>query len=509
MQSSSENPLPPDNATTLGESAQPLAYRVVRGSLVVALSSYGMIIWGFVANLILTRLLDPEDFGQYALATFFFALLNLKPKIGVDSAFAQRTTTQSDLIGTHLVVSLTAGIATLVLAIIAVPIILALGYSQTVILLMLTLAVIGISDAMMGTAWILLDKHLLFARSSWLIAFAFVSSYFPAFVLAVNRAGVWSLVAQNATYAFLLLLGLWILCRRQLPTIWRARWSFHREIAQELIRFGIPVGIATVSGTLLFQFDNFLVGTFVGMTALGFYDRAHRIAQWPHLLVSSLLTRVSFYVYAQLQKDAERISKVVTLTLWLITRSALPLATAIFIAAPDLVVFLWGERWLESAFMVRLLVVYSALRPLLDDAGSFFIATGHPERHSRIVLTQAIMLVLVATPFTLLWGIIGTAIGVGIAFAAGLVLTYFLIRQRVNFSLYHAFGTPLIAMTITLVAYAVSTLLFDWNALWLVGRVGLKLTLGSLGFVMIVFALEPRATLENIRYVWRLAYAKP
>jgi len=51
---------------------EPLAFRVVRGGLFVVASSYFNILFGFPANLILTRLLSPECFGV-------FSLLNLRP----------------------------------------------------------------------------------------------------------------------------------------------------------------------------------------------------------------------------------------------------------------------------------------------------------------------------------------------------------------------------------------------------------------------------------------------
>jgi hypothetical protein len=61
--------------------SEPLAYRAVRGGLWVAVSSYFNVGFGFLANLALTRILAPEDFGIFALAGFtavaFFAIIML------------------------------------------------------------------------------------------------------------------------------------------------------------------------------------------------------------------------------------------------------------------------------------------------------------------------------------------------------------------------------------------------------------------------------------------------
>lgn len=493
---------------TIGHGEPPLAQRVVQGGVSVALASYGAIVFGFIANLFLTRLLAPEDFGIFSLATFFFALLNLRPKLGIDAAFAQRVTTDGAMVGTHLATGTATAVASLMLTLLAVPILTGLGQAPTVVWITLALATVGISDAIMTTASILLDKNLLFGRSSIVIILAFPLAYLPAFYLATHGGGAWSLVAQNATYSLLLLIGMWIACRRYLSSLWQSRWSFNRLLLQEFLRFGLAVGATTIGGTILFQYDNFLVGTFVSVATLGFYDRAYRIAQWPHLLISSVLARTAFYAYAQLKDDAARLAKTVSMSIWLVTRLALPLALAVFLAAPDLIVLLFGERWLPSAFYLRLLIVFSVLRPLLDDGGVLFVATAKPQRQTAVIFLQAMTLIAAGTPFTLAWGVVGTAVGVGIAFAVGLIATYYFVRRTVTFSLWGAFAAPAVALVATLGSYYISTQLWDWNSLLLIARVALKFAFGGIVYLGVVTALEPRATMERSRYVWKLLTAK-
>ncbi len=80
---------------------EPLAYRAVRDGLWVALSSYWTIAFGFAVNIALTRMLAPEAFGAFALAMFFSSLLNLRSKVGVGQAFAQRPQITGELISTY------------------------------------------------------------------------------------------------------------------------------------------------------------------------------------------------------------------------------------------------------------------------------------------------------------------------------------------------------------------------------------------------------------------------
>ncbi len=498
-------PSDPQTENALDPNAPPLAVRIVRGGATVALASYWLFGFGFAANLILTRLLTPADFGVFALATFFFALFNLRPKLGVDFAFAQHPQTDAAASGTLAALSLGAGLASLALTLLAAPLLLFFHYEAPVVIALLVLASIGVSDSIMGIAWVQLDKALLFTRVNIVTAVAFPLSYLPAFYLAFSGGGYWALLAQNVLYALLLLGGLWLAARRALPEIWRTRWFFSKTLARQFLHFGVFVGLTTVFATLVYQFDNFLVGTFVGVDTLGYYDRAYRIAQWSSILVGSVLTRTAFYAYSRLQNDIVRLTKTATMSLWIVTTLAVPIALAIFVGADELILFLFGAKWLPSALFLRFLVVYSVLRPLLDDANSLFIAVGHPRRTTLVTVIQAIVIVVAATPLTLRWNAVGAAIGVGITFAAGLVVTYYFVRRTLpDLDLRDIFLLPVIAAGVTLLI-ALPT------AEWLRAQnlplfITLLLESGGVMFLylLLLYATRPRRTRERVAYVWGL-----
>lgn len=500
--------LPPlENTTTADEPSReiPLATQIVRGGAAVALTSYFLFGFGFLSNLVLTRLLSPADFGIIALAFFFFSAFNLRPKLGIDQAFAQNPSSDGPASGTLAVMSIMAGSASLLLTLIAVPILLALNYSPAVIWVTTAFAVIGLSDSVMGIAWVQLDKALLFSRVSLVTAIAFPIAYVPAFALALYGAGYWALVAQPAAYSLLLLVGLWWSARRYLPVIWQQRWTFSRAMARQFVRFGVLVGAATIFAIIVYQFDNFLVGTFVGEAALGFYDRAYRVAQWPSLLIGSVLTRTAFYAYSRMQNDLARLTRTATMSLWIVTTIALPLALAIFVSADDLVLFLFGSGWLPSAIFVRFLVAYSILRPLLEDAYSLFIATGHPRRATIVNIAQALAIVAAATPLTFRLGAIGTAVGVGVAFVAGLVVTYYFVRKTLpTLSLRDAFIVPTIAAIAALSGSLLLATSPALSALPLLMQLLIKASFTVAVYFGITLLLRPQITRERAVYVWQL-----
>jgi len=484
----------------------PLAYRVVRGSLWLAFSSYFQLLWGFGANLVLTRLLEPHHFGTYALALFWFSLLNLRTKVGIGQAFAQRKETTAELLGTHLALDLAAGLATLLLLGAAVPVLTGLGYPPELGWVVLALGAVGLVEAAGATALILLDKNLLFHRSALVQGLAFGVSYLPAFWVALNGGGYWSIVAQNAALAVLSTLGTWW-AARGLPAAAVRRWGFSPPVARQLIRFGLAVGLANLGALFLTQFDNFLVGTFVGLGALGFYDRAYRTAQWPAALLNVVVNRGAFYTYARLRDDPARLRRTATMLLWLILMGTVPLAIAVAVGAPELIAVLYGDRWLPAAPLLQLLVVYAVCRPLWENAASLFTALGRPGLNTVLTAAQALILAAVGLPLTLLWQATGTALAVGLAFGLGLALTYRQVWRQTGVNLGAELWPAALAGAAVGAGYWLLSGAPFLGGLGVEARLGLKFGYAFGGFWLLMVGLRPRLVLGRLGYVVRLLRA--
>ncbi len=493
-----------DQAATPTEEA-PLAFRAVRGGLWMIASSYWTIGFGFASNIVLTRLLPPEAFGNIALAAFFVSLLQLQPKLGLGYAFAQRKDTTGEVLGTYIPLEITAALGGLLLSVLAIPVLQSLGYTLAVAQVSAALAMGALMDGVAGVGILLLEKELHFDQTSLIRSVVFPISYIPAFWLAFRGGGVWSLVSQTVTYAALLMLATWWAAWRKLPHLRQLHWQFNPALAHQFLHFGITVGIGNMGAVLTTQLDNFMIGTYVSVTVLGFYDRAYRTAQWPSTLLNSLTTRVAFLTYAKLQADLVRLQKTVMMVVWLTSTLALPLALVIFVGAPDLITLLYGERWLPSVLFVRILVIYSVVRPIWENAGSLFIAIGKPRITTQLVIVQLVTLAVVGLPLTLIWGAVGTCAAVGLAFAVGLVLIYYHIRTLMPFRFGSVLGWPVLISLLVLFGYLGLSRLTPLQSLAIPIRLAIKCLYTAIAFSGLTLLLQPAATCERIRYIWRLA----
>ena len=483
-----------------------LAQRAVRGSLWVALGSYSNIAFGFLANLALTRILTPEHFGAFSYASFIVSLLNLRTRIPISYGFMQKKETTAELIGTNLALNYLFSTAGLCLVGLAAPILHLLGKPWEVAWLAMAMASIGLIDSYSSLAAVLLDRDLRFGWTSMISSVAFPVSYLPAIWLGLHGYGPWSLLAQNFTYIVLSFPGVVWISRRQVPHLWRLRWKFDQTLAKQLLKVGLTISVGSVASLLVGTFDNFLIGTFVSLEALGFYDRAYRLAQWPTLLITNVISKTAIYTYARLQDDPVRLSKTVTMTFWIITMLGLPIAVGMFIAAPDLVTWFYEERWLPSATFLRFLVIFAVIQPLMGDAGFLFIAVGKQKKSVIIALVEASVLIVFGTAFTLRWGALGTCAAVGLTFLIGLTLTHRFVREIVAINLWEVWLAPALAAGLTLAGYFLLAPWLNLPAWPILGRLVFQGFYALLGYSVLVLLLLPRNTVQKFSYVWRLMF---
>lgn len=480
-----------------------IAQRAVRGTVIILFSSYTNMALGIGYGVLMARLLTPEHFGVFAGALFLATLVDIRGKLGLDYALIHKQPSTAELLSTHWLLQMGAALLTLLSAGVAAALVTQFHYPPETAPLILALGGAALVEASGSTARTVLEKELSFGRSTFVVTGSLALSYLAALLVAWQGGAYWALWAQVAVNALFGTLGFWW-TYRQFGTPLKLTWRLDPALTRWMLRYGATMTVATLAITILLQFDNFLVLTFVSSAAAGYYVQAYKVAQWPTGLVTHIVARVSLPTYAKLQTDGPRLSKAFELSLWLILTVALPLALAIFVAAPDFLRFLYGDVWLPAALPLRFLIGYAVLRPLLDDTGALFNAIGQPGRITRVLVVQALTLVACATPLTLYAGSTGTAIGVGIAFIVGIGLTYFYVSRTLTLNLVQLFWPPALATVLALGVYWLCAPALNAYDGPLVVRVIAKGAVVTGAFGLIVVMLQYRDIRQRIELVWRI-----
>lgn len=483
---------------------RPLAYRTVRGGVWVLGSAYWTIGFGFTANILLTRLLVPEYYGEFALAFFFYTLFQLRNKIALSIAFAKYHENDGTALGTYWGMDVSLGAGGLLLTFAASPVLLVLGYSRIAVAMSLLMAITAFSESFLSVVSVSLDKELRFRPGSIINSISMPLSYIPAFGFALTGRGQYSLIAQFLAYAVVSQLGLFLYSWRNIGIIRKEPWRFSLSIARSFFRYGAVTGIGNALASTTTQVDNFILGTIKGPTVLGYYDRAYRTAQWPGLLLNALIARSAFFTYSRLQNDYTRLQKTIEMVVWICATVAIPIALVLGLCAPELVPLLYGPQWAPSVPLVQVLLVASVIRPIWENYHIVFVATGRPVNTIVMASIQLVFLVGIAIPLTNWQGALGTALAAVIAMCISVAIGHWQLRAIVDVRIGSTFGIPMVAASIVVFGYALVLFVLQPAIAVSWTTVLIKATSGLLAYASLSFALQPTNTLVRISYVWRL-----
>jgi PST family polysaccharide transporter len=393
--------------------------------------------WSFLNNIVgrvgssltaivLARILVPEDYGVYAVALVVFAALLSVNELGVSLAIVRWPGSVERIAPTVVSLSLAFSLILYCGCFITAPAICsALNAPEaTGVLRLLTAGVL--IDAATAVPAALMVREFMQGRRLIVdsVGFAVVSGV--SIGLALNGAGAWSLawgaILGNVANAVLILL--WAPAR-----YWP---GFRRDVARELLAFGLPLAAASVLLFAMLNLDYVVVGHWLGPVQLGFYLLAFNLSAWPVNLFSAPVRRVSLAAFSRLQDDPARAGDGFVRASALLLAAALPASFLLSVFAVQLVGFVYGDKWLPAAQALPALAVLAVVRVFSELAYDYFVALGR----SRINLAiQGLWFgsLLVALPIGA-WadGIRGVAIGHAAVAVLVVVPAYLVVLRRVG-----------------------------------------------------------------------------
>ncbi|CAD7338484.1 lipopolysaccharide biosynthesis protein [Sphingomonadales bacterium 56] len=357
-----------------------------------------MISW--VVTLAVIRLLDPADYGLFAMTQVILNFATFLNGYGLVSALVQSETLDSHKLrqafGIMLLLNGGLALAQLMIAPWAAD-----YYDQPMVadllrvqaLLYLSTPFISIPEALMGRA---LD----FKRPALVNLIAAAASAAVALTGALSGWGVWTLV-------FAPMAGFWVKAVGYIiATGFRPIPSFDFRGTGAMVAYGASLLGGQLFWIIQSQADIFIGGRALNPHQLGLYAEALFLTQ---IFVSKFippLNDVAFPAYARMQKDPARIAWSFCKAVRLLLLISCPVYLGMAVTAEPLVETLFGAKWLEMAPFVSVLALAMPFMTLQVMFAPVSNALGRPGITARIAAVGAVLM-----PIAFLLGIRFGAIG--------------------------------------------------------------------------------------------------
>jgi O-antigen/teichoic acid export membrane protein len=373
-----------------------LQRRVARGLSWTVADIWGRQGLNLLVFIVLARLLTPDDFGVVALAAVFVTFAQLVVDQGLGDALIQRR----ELTRTHIDTAFWASVATsLFLTLIALvgagPLGTALSTPGLTPILQV-LALTFILSAFTSIQIALLRRELAFRSLAIRSLVATAIGGVVGIVAALQGAGAWALVAQQATASAVSVAALWAV------SPWKPRLAFSFEMLRQLFPFGIRVMGSDILNFLSRYTSNFLIGVVLGTTLLGLFAVGNRILDVSQTLLLNVAKKIAFPAFARLQDDRERMSRAYLRMNRVAALVIIPGYIGLAVLAPQLTVLVFGHQWAASGGIAAILFLVGPVLSFQAFSDNLLNAAGHPEvvlRYRAITAVTNVVGFIIAVPF--------------------------------------------------------------------------------------------------------------
>lgn len=371
--------------------------------------------------MVLARLLSPADFGIAAAASFFIVLATRLTQLGFNSALVKIKELRDEHVSSVFVVNLVLGVLTwgilTSIAPLAAPV-----FKNTETVNALRVAALIFLVTPFGTVPSALIARRLDFRSSttagWIDT---VLGAVVAIALGFQGFGFWSIVIGHLAGSVGHVVTLTYLSR------WRPRAAFSVTATRDLLSFGLGVHIKRLLQFACFNMDNLIVGTVLGVTALGYYDKAFTTMN--RVVGRLAVGHANFRIFSIIQEDQARFRRAYLRLIFTVSLMGLPVFGGAMVAAPALFTVLFGDGWQEAVLPFQILCAGGMLKLFDGYASQANEALGGIWAQVRRQGLGAVLVVSGALLGSHLYGVVGAAMGVSAAIAILSLMMQSLIKR--------------------------------------------------------------------------------
>ena len=357
----------------------------------------------FFIGVILARLLSPREFGLIGMIIIFTGFANLFSDLGLGAALIQKLDIEQRHLSSVFWVNIAVGIILTGIVVVAAPLISTFYDEPALRVLTMVIALnffIGSFNVVQNA---LLRKNMDFQR----LARIEIAAGFLAGVLAISMAllglGVWSLVAQSLMFTAVSVVMMWQI------SAWRPALSLDTGALKELMGFSSNLLGFNLFNYWIRNFDNILIGKFIGSSALGIYARAYSLMLLPVSQISSVVSRVMFPALSTIQDDTERVKQIYLRSTRTIAFVTFPMMIGLLVVAKPFILSVYGDKWQEVIPILQIFCLTGMGQSVGTTVGWIYTSQGRTDIMLKWGIFSGIVYII-SFVIGLRWGVIGVAV---------------------------------------------------------------------------------------------------
>ncbi|MHA7842225.1 MAG: lipopolysaccharide biosynthesis protein [Winogradskyella sp.] len=359
-----------------------------------AIQRFGTQIISFVGNVLIARLLTPDDYGLIAMLAIFMSIAMNFTESGFADYLIRDPKSTSKEFSVVFVHNIVFGVLFYAILYIAAPWIAQFYKEPELVIITRVLGLNIIVKALSLSEFTRMRKALEFKNMAIIQVISALLGITLAYVMALYGFGYWALVGQVLT------MGLATLIMIILVNAWWPKWHFDWETYKSMRKFGNNMLVSYFTNQIGANLYAVFIGKFYSALTLGFYNQAEKINKISFQSINGIVLTTS---YSLLAKEQNRIKRLKMYKNLLNHFLFVHLAISMFIigTAKPIMGFVFGEQWLPTAPLLQLILISFLIQPLVTINSNIVKIENKPHIYRNLTfLRNGLLLLMLLITYT-------------------------------------------------------------------------------------------------------------
>jgi O-antigen/teichoic acid export membrane protein len=421
-----------------------LAKKTLTSALWSFTTGYANILFGFIGNLLLARILEPDDFGVFGFASSILVFITMFTGFGSQEAIMQcRDESISDLIPTAYWMSLLLGIIVAIVGVITGVIVLPI-YGHTIGWMIIILATFVPITSLANAHSALLRRDMVYKPVALIQSITTIASFVLGIVSAYLGMGPWALLVRQGSSLIIFWIGMEFTCGYRLHRI------YNRKAARWIWDFGWKKMFLQINEVIYGRFDNLMVGNFLGNTELGYYGQAFRLAILGQQFTQGAISPILLPLFSAMQFSLSKLRRSFESVSFWICRVIPLLGILIFLSGKNLIILLYGEKWAMAGVYFQMMFILFMFLPLAAMLKSFLVGAGSIDIALKIGIVQVVFFITGVTLGAVQRNISFVIWSVNLNYFLAAVLMGIAVRKIIPINWWYLCAAPIVAFIATM-----------------------------------------------------------
>lgn len=318
----------------------------------------GRAIVELLVQIVMARLLAPEQFGSLAIMLVFVNVGNVIVQSGLNTALVQSRNIDKDDCSTVFWMSFCASIILYVIIYIFAPTVSEYYGSSGLESPLRVLALILVINSFNSVQTAIVQRELKFRKIFFATIISILLSGGLGIISALAGVGLWALVIQQLAYQLCNCIALLIQVK------WIPSFAFNPCRAKELFTFGWKLLASGLLNTCYQSLSDLVIGKQFSTSSLGVVSQGKKYPQAIGSMLDGAIQPVMLSAVARVQDDLAYVKRLVRRALKTSSYLIVPCMALFAVIAEPAVRLLLGEQWLPAVPFLQMYCFIYALLPI-------------------------------------------------------------------------------------------------------------------------------------------------